>query len=349
MKHSNIETTRILLLTDYRSQFYFSTKYRGASVNISRLEKIFKESNFSLTVRKFSEINFREENYEGNFILYNSSEDPLLRYKGYIEDIILGLHYQGAVLIPSFYYFRAHQNKVFMEIIRDLLLKNNAGNILSKVYGTYEDYLTDLNNEKLEQRFVIKPNFGTRSKGIKLLTSPKDKKNYPFKLSRTFTLHNIKWAISRFFTDKPYTRQSNNRKSFIVQNFIDNIEGDFRIIVYHQKYYVLYRKNRKDDFRASGSGNFEFNVTLPYGLLNFAQNIFSKLNVPYASFDIGHKDGNFFLFEFQFMCLGQFAFEKSKWFFRSNSKLEWEKIYETPDLEKEIANSVINYIKKNNK
>lgn len=334
----------IILLTDYRNQFYFSTKSRGGSMDLRKLSKNFKNQGLNLIVKKFSDIDFRNENYEGKHIIYQSSEDPSLSYKDYIQDILLALHFQGAILIPSIYYFRAHHNKVFMEIIRDLVCSNEAGNITSRGYGTYEEYLSEFSKYK-NGKYVIKPDAGTRSKGVRLMTTIKQKLRFPFSASRTFTFHNLRWAFSKLTTGKPFVRQSNNRKKFIIQNFIEDLKGDYRIIIYGKKYYALYRKNRDNDFRASGSGNLNFNIKLPDGLLDYAQLIYQKFNVPFVSLDIGYKDGSFFLFEFQFVCLGQYVVEKSTWYYK-NSDAGWKKVRENPNVEREIAVSVAEFVKK---
>ena len=138
---------------------------------------------------------------------------------------------------------------------------------------------------------------------------------------------------------------SNNRKKFIIQNFVSALDGDFRILAYGEKYYVVFRKNRKNNFTASGSGNLDFDAELPFGLLDYAKVVYKKLNTPYVSLDIGYKDGEFFLFEFQCLCLGQYTLEKSKSHYKQSLNSEWEKVQETPDLEREIAVTVSSYIK----
>ena len=63
------------------------------------------------------------------------------------------------------------------------------------------------------------------------------------------------------------------------------------------------------------------------------------------SLDIGHSNGKFFLFEFQCLCLGQYTLEKSKFYYKHSSD-GWNRVYETPDLEREISSNVIKYIEK---
>ncbi len=333
----------IIILLDYRNQFYFSTRYRGASVDVEKMKRYFSNHGFKLITKHFYEIDLRIENYRDKLIIYQSSEDPGLSYKDYIEDILLGLNIQGAKLIPDFKYFRAHHNKVFMEILRDISRMKEVQNIESKSFGTYEEYIKSRYSCD-ESSFVIKPGSGTRSRDVSLLSTPLEKKTSPYKISRSFTLDNLKLFFSKIKTGKPFTPMSNNRKKFIIQNFISGLNGDYRILAYGEKYYVVFRKNRKNNFTASGSGKLEFSVNLPDGLLNYARTIYKKLDTPYASLDIGSKNGEFFLFEFQCLCLGQYTLEKSTFYYTQSSSGEWRKVEEIPDLEREIVETVSNYI-----
>ena len=192
---------RVFILLDYRDQFYFSTRYRGACVDIEKLKKYFKNNDYELIVKHFSEIDFRKENYKDEWVLYQSSEDPNLFYKDYIEDVLTALCLQGAKLIPDFRYFRAHHNKVFMELLRDILPIDGIKNIASKGFGTYEEYAKS-DFPALPDTYILKPGVGTRSSGIKLLTNSKDKRKYPYNISRTFTFDNLKLFI--LISDKPF-------------------------------------------------------------------------------------------------------------------------------------------------
>ena len=333
---------RIFLLLDYRNQFYFSTRHRGASVDVEKLKKYFKNNGYELIVKHFFEIDFRSDNYKGEWILYQSSEDPGLFYKDYIEDVLMTLHFQGARLIPDFRYFRAHHNKVYMELLRDVLPISEIKNIQSKGFGTYEEY-TRGNILRSSDPYVLKPGSGTRSSGVKLLATSEDKKKYPHNLSRTLTFDNLKLLISKLITGKPFTPISTNRRKFIVQNFIVGLEGDFRILTYGEKYYAVFRGNRDNDFRASGSGKLNFEAELPEGLLNYAKAVYTQFNVPFMSLDIGYKNGVFYLFEFQCLCLGQYTLEKSKFYYKQIND-EWKRVLETPDLEREIVTTVLSHI-----
>jgi hypothetical protein len=163
---------QVFLLTDYRGQFYSSTKYKGASVDLERLKNYFTELGFELVTVPFSKVDFRTQNYKNKWVLYQSSEDPGLFYRSYIDDIITGLFLQGAKLIPSLAQFKAHHNKHFMEILRDLHESSLIKNICAKRYGTHEDYEKDI-EEIQNEPFVLKSSNTSKSRGVFLLKNIK--------------------------------------------------------------------------------------------------------------------------------------------------------------------------------
>ena len=315
----------------------------GASVNLKHLKDYFVEYSFELIVLPLSKIDFRKQNYKDNWVLYQSSEDPGLFYRSYVDDIVLGLYFQGAKLIPTFSQFRAHHNKNFMEILRELHSLSNIKNIQAKGYGTYEDYLDDVNdlNEKI---FILKSSNTSKSKGVFLLDSQDKKIKLPKKISKTFSLQNFRYLIEKIKTGNKPLLISNHRNKFILQSYIDGLQGDYRVIVYGKKFYVLYRKNRSNDFRASGSMKFDYDIDLPQGLLDYSKQVFESFDTPYMALDIGIKENDFFLFEFQFLSFGQYTLEKSSFYYHLKDRI-WEKEFEKPDLEREIATSVSQFIK----
>lgn len=335
---------KMFLFTDYRGQFYSSTKHRGAAVDLKRLKNYFTEHNFELTILPFSKIDFRRQNYKNTWVLYQSSEDPGLFYRSYVDDIVLGLYIQGAKLIPNLPQFRAHHNKHFLEILRDLHTLPDIRNLEAKRYGTYEDYLKDVNN--LDKKIlVLKSSNSSKSRGVFLLDNYSKKIKLPKIISRTLSLQNLRYFIERLKTGNKPLRISNYRSKFVLQQYVDGLQGDYRVIAYGAKFYVLYRGNRTDDFRASGSMKFNYDVELPEGLLNYAKKVFESFNVPYIALDIGVKGNRFFLFEFQFLSFGQYTLEKSSFHYHFKDE-KWQKQFEKPDLEKEIATSVSEYIRK---
>jgi glutathione synthase/RimK-type ligase-like ATP-grasp enzyme len=338
-----MNTKKIFILVDYRDTFYSSTKEIAGSMDIAKVKMLFERQGYDVKIEKFSDVNFRSEKYNNSFVLYQSSEDPDLRYKDYIEDVLIGLELIGAVLIPDFYKFRAHHNKIFMEILRDVGGCNLIQNITSKKYGTLEELAEHIDDIVLPA--VVKQGAGSRSCGISLCNSTNEVLDFAKRISRSFSLTNFYRFIGGIWSGKGYKPISNFRKKFVVQNFIDSLSYDYKILVYMNKFYVLQRQNRRDDFRASGSGKLSFPEELPGGLLDYVESIFTFFNAPFGSFDVAVKDNEFYLLEFQFLSFGQYALEKSTFFFRKNDSC-WNIVREVSDLEENFVRSICLYIDK---
>lgn len=281
----------ILILIDDRNQFYSSTKEPGGSMNTDAVRKKLEDFGYSAIVKGFSEIDFAKENYKDFFILYQSTEDPDLRYKDFIEDILLGLKMSGAHLIPCFEYFRAHHNKVFMEILRERM--NYGGHIKSLYFGTLEELIKS--EYKFSYPVVVKPGAGSKSENVSLAHDRRRLFKLSSKISSSFTLVNTIRVIKSILNLRSYKLISNNRKKFIVQEFIPGLSGDYKILVYGKRYYVIQRENRPGDFRASGSWLLSFPEIVSNELLDFTQSVFEKSNTPFMGVDIADSNGKLIL------------------------------------------------------
>lgn len=334
---------KILLLVDYRGTFYSSTKKVAGSMDVGKVKALFEKYGYVVTVEGFADVDFRSEKYRGVYVLYQSSEDPDLRYKDYIEDVLLGLELVGAILIPSFHKFRAHHNKVFMEILRDVSGCLLIQNITSKTFGTLEDLELRINT--LSVPAVIKQATGSRSQGVGLGTSLDEVMSVASKMSRTFSLINIRRMLAGIWSGRGYKPISNHRGKFLIQEFIGGLSCDYKVVVYSDRFYFFRRQNRTGDFRASGTLDFTFPDVAPEGLLDYVEKVFTFFDVPFGSFDVGIKDGEFYLLEFQFVSFGQRALERSHVYFRKCDS-KWESVVEASDLEECFTNSVVAYIGK---
>lgn len=336
---------RIFLFVDYREHFYSSVKRREASMDIDSIRAYFAEQDYMLMVKRYPEVDFRKDDFSGEYVLYQSSEDRDLLYKGFIEDIILGLYLQGAILVPPFHLFRAHHNKVFMEILRDLSKDPLLYSVQSRYYGTYEDFI-NLFPFDSGHPVVLKPAAGAMSQGVRLLFTASELQKHARKISRSLHLMDALKNLLKPYWFQGYKRKSNHRHKFVVQNYIPGLDHDFKVLIYGDKYYVLCRHNRKNDFRASGSGMFEWVTQVTEELkivLDFALHVFSCFNVPYISLDIGCDRQQAYLFEMQFLSFGTTAIVNSTGYFCKNSD-GWIRVTEDPILEREFVRSIIQYI-----
>jgi hypothetical protein len=229
-----------------------------------------------------------------------------------------------------------------MEIIRDLLLKDLAPDILSRYYGTIDALVNDREFYKSSQ-FVLKPAEGSMSKGVSSASKFNDLHSLSKKISRT---GNIRADIKDFFRKykhKGYIPDSRYRKKFVVQNLVKELSGDWKVLIFGSKYYVLKRENRKDDFRASGGGRLSYTMEVPPGLLDFSEKLLGALNVPNLSLDIGFSENKFYLFEFQCLYFGSYTLEYSEFYFVKNGN-DWTTVPGKSVLEEEYCRSISAYI-----
>ena len=145
--------------------------------------------------------------------------------------------------------------------------------------------------------------------GVRLSNSRKELYHYIKKLSYSKEpLRQRFKELLRPLKYKGYTAPSVHRHKFVIQNFVNGLGNDWKVLVYGEKFFVVRRPNRANDFRASGSGKpkykFGKNAEVPDGMLDFAYKVYTYYNVPMISLDIAYKDGEFYLIEMQFVAFG---------------------------------------------
>jgi len=339
----------IHILVDYKGYFgskQKSTVYRGG-MDLDLISKYFNKYGYDTKIHKFSEIDFRKNNYKDCLFIYTSQEDFGHHYKNYIDDVLFGLELHGAILIPDYKFLKAHNNKVFMEILRKSEQNDSLNNLDSFHFGCIEELMKY--KDTIEYPIVIKKSTGAMSKGVYLANSWNELILYAKKASRSNHLFSELKDKIRAIRHNGYIKESKYRNQFVLQEFIPNLKNDWKVLIYGDKYYILYRGIRNNDFRASGSGKFIFDneSLIPSGIFDYAQSIFDKLNVPMASFDICYDGKSFYLIEFQFVYFGTTTLEKNDCYYIKDNNNEWIKRVEHSELELVYVDSIINYINNN--
>ncbi len=334
----------VIVLTDYKG--FFESKQKSKIYNggfdLQKLKSLFESKGFNFRTCRFTEVNFRDEDYSGVYVLYTSSEDRDHFYKDFIEDILLGLQLKKAILIPGFEFFRAHNNKVFMEILRDISSVNEIKTIASGYYGVLEDLAYSRNSIKFP--VVYKKALGSKSRGVGMAKNFNELYLRSKEISKSLNLRDFYWEKGRVFKYKTYVPNSSNRKKFITQNMIENLPFDFKILAYNNKYFVIKRYNRPNDFRASGGGLLEYTTELPEGLLDFSKKVYRSFSVPNISIDVAFDGKNFHLIEMQAIYFGTYTLEHSEFYFLDDFVNGWKLVKGRSDLEEVYSDSVIHYI-----
>lgn len=341
---------KIYLLTDYKGNFgskHDAIPYRSG-MNKELLIKTFNDYGYEAVFLNFSEVDFRK-NWKDKIIIYTSQEDIGYHYKDYIEDIVYGLELAGANIIPNYKYLRANNNKVFMEILRDQLEVKEGLTIKSLHFGSLEELKNKI--DKIDFPVVLKTAKGAMSTGVSLAKNKEDLKKKVENISRTKNIRKELWDFGRSLKRKRYIRESKHRGKYIIQNLIPNLKNDWKILIFSEKYFVFQRNVRKNDFRASGSGQLDYHYgskcSFPDGMLQFAKKIYDAVEVPNISIDLCYDGNHFNLIEFQFVYFGSVGHEKSDIYYEFDG-INFNAKENIESLEKFYVDSITKYISNNN-
>ncbi|MBE6070121.1 MAG: hypothetical protein E7211_20890 [Clostridium lundense] len=354
----------LLLLTDWN--YGFASKFVGDSnyhevvnMDIDRMSGLLSED-FEVTVKRYQELDL-SKCYRGWYVVYASSEERGMFYKDYIEDVLLKLLYDGAVLVPDFRCFRAHGNKAFQEMMRKQFKNASLRTLDSDIVGRLEE----LNSDKYDYPVVVKTASGSGSIGVRLAHSKGELRRIVKQLSfvryhdqhykayQDVAYSKIGWMIkTAVYRAKKKSQTTENPSGFfhankiVIQTYADGLDSDYKILYYYGKYYVLHRMNRVRDFRASGSGLFTYpeNVEEIKSVLSYARTAAEEIDAPMISLDIARGKDRLYLIEFQCLNFGPYTIQYAQWHFECDETGEWRRVEGQDDIEAETVRSIKEYI-----
>lgn len=340
-----IVNNKLVVLVDYRGSFYstVSSARTLCTMNVSSIVGYFTSAGFDVQVLKFTDVDF-SKNWQGVPVLYTSSEDIGLLYKGFIEDVVLGLDAAGALLLPNYRYLRSHHNKLMMELLRYQLFPEEAKRLQTSFFGTFEELKSAENSRKWPK--VLKAAYGAGSKQVVMAKGREELLSLAKKISRSWSFGDVLRELRSRLIWRGYAPRSLNRTKFIVQNLVENLDGDFKVLRFGKRFYVLSRKNRKNDFRASGSGNFSREIPSSVNLtelLNYSKWASDIIGSPVCSLDVAFDGNDFHLIEFQCLNFGTLTAEFSD-YCHVFSEGTWSKALGKCDLELVFCDSVMLYL-----
>ena len=342
----------IFLLLNYKGSF--GNKYKSVPLasgfNKEIISEEFSKAGFEVHYLYPSEIDLRTD-VKGKIFLYTSMEDEGCLYKEYTDDVLYALSLKGAILVPGMQFAKAHHNKVFMEMLRDIADIPEIKSISSRHFGAYEEFEKSFDHTLDDNNWVLKSAAGASSLGVRLSHNKKELQKCVKELSASPTA--LKLRLKEFGRRKKYKGYQMNseyRNKIVIQNFIEGLGNDWKVLVFGDKYFVFRRPNRKNDFRASGSGKpkykFGLHAEAPKGMFDFAQRIYEGFNVPMISLDIAYKDGQFHLIEMQFVAFGNSGHYYSKEYFYKEGN-SWKTAPNAETIEKIYVDSMVDYINRN--
>lgn len=337
---------KIAIITDYLGRFgskQRSKSYRSG-MNIEKMNELFLSQKCQVKFFDFTSCLELLKETEPHFILYTSSEDIGEHYKSFIEDSIHLLSLSHHTCIPNFVFLRAHNNKVFMEMLRIHFKFEDVELFQSKFAAT----LKEINQLEISLPIVLKGPSGALSKNVKKALNYKEIPFYFNLLAPGVeSKHRLKEKIRRWRHRSNYRPEELIRGKLVLQKFIPNIDFDWKVLVYYNQLFVLKRNNRKNDFRASGSGLFSYTKDVPIKILDLAWNTREKLNVPHLSIDIAETQYGLGIFEFQAIYFGTKTLENSTFHFVKRNE-NYELIDTTVELENVFVKSCVDFIKNQN-
>ncbi len=348
---------KILILYDNRGYVAYSLLPDAkGKLNITLLKKTFEKAGYVVETIGLHQIRFPTV-YNDWYVIYPSSEDYGLFYKSFIEDILLRLQMDGAILLPRFEYFRAHHNKVMMELIRTRMSEEYR-TLSAKVFYSIQD-LKELLKNPITYPVVVKSAAGAGSAGVALAYNEpqllrvvekmgKVKFNGACLTKKDQIRHYLGRIKRKILKNKYILEQPIPREKMILQSFVPGLENDYKVLIFGEKFYLLRRKVRKNDFRASGSGKLEFPQELgtrEIDVLNYAEGAYRQLNSPLLSIDIAHDGSKCHMVEFQCLNFGPYTLQFSSCYYMKKDN-NWITIETKSVLEEEFANSVITFLEK---
>jgi hypothetical protein len=330
--------TELHLVVDYRGslrQAYWDFE----SLDLDILRRTLDGFNIECIVHRAADlINATDlQQLRGHWVWMTSSQ--VTDYKSYLDDLAFTLS-TCTRMVPSYPLFRAHENKGYQEI-----LKNQLGidSVNGAYFGTLEEF--ELAAQRVRFPAVLKFPEGAHSCNVHKVESADQVRSVMHRRGLNL-LRAAKRRIKTTFFLRRYSPafkgESDYTRRFVLQPMVVGSDYDWKVLVFGRKYYALRRGVRKNDFRASGSGKFEF-VPAPAALLDYAKHIASKIDTPFISLDIIEQNGECALLEFQATHFGPITIMNSPHYYTLHDE-SWQTINETSVLEEEYARAIGQYI-----
>ncbi len=296
----------VVILVDYRGAFWSSKKVTTTptTMDCSALRAALAERGFRTVLMGFDQV-VPSDRWRAIPVVYTSSEDPGLQYKSYIEDVVLALDRCGARLLPRFDLLRAHHNKVYMELLRRILIPDDPLADGTAAFGTVEEYRRSARAPG--PPVFVKGAAGAGSETVRFAGGPQAAMSAARAISRTGWGGRAVRSAVKAVLRPGFTPPSAHRGKFVVQRALPSLDGDFKVLRYGRRYYAVHRGLRPDAPTASGAGNLDFDIASrvdPARLLAYAGEVGRRIDSPFLSMDIAQAGDRFFLLEFQAVCFG---------------------------------------------
>lgn len=344
-----------LVILHGKNEFFGQTRKPWVSMDLKALISGFRRHGFDVANYEYQEVINQNFEIKNSIVFYSFSQRENVRE--YIKDLIYHLSSFDNILVPSYDLLLCHENKGFQE-----LLKKRIG--IKSLECKYFDDKDGIKFDDIRFPVVLKKVDGSNGKNVYLIRSLEELKQKLNKFEHLDKLSKLDlYRRKHLRKNKSYEHYPNysNRKdydeykdyiikrdNFVIQEFVPNLEYDYRVLVMYDKFLVTRRLNKENDFRASGAKRYDFTFETDPDLLNFCRNIFSKFDTPILSMDICKSENNYFLIEYQAIHFGINVVVRSKGYYKFDNE-EWKFFENNNVIEEEIVYSVTSYLLNKNK
>lgn len=323
-------------------------------LDVEQIKKVLTEKyNLEVEITPFTSLLGRLNAVpKGSVLFYATIYNP--EYLQYLKDTIshISAIRPDIILLPNQDQLLSLDNKGYQEYYKkEIGIESVAG----KYYGDINDLVAD--PQKMDYPFVLKLNEGALSSGVQLINDDSELIAFQTKVKQKTIREKVAYFLNKRNSFKKDTNlipkenllESNfdeffqKRKPVVNQEFVPGLECDYKVLVFGGKYFVLKRATRKNDFRASGSGNFEW-IDPPHEILSYAKMVVDKMDIPFISLDLGiDNNKKCYLFEFQGVAFGPLTLTGSDKYFEFKDDA-WNKIETKSNLEDNYAYAIYKFI-----
>jgi len=261
---------------------------------------------------------------------YSSSQAA--HYKQYLQDLVSNLHFMGAVLYPGLEHMLAHEDKAYQAM---RLSRTNLRTPRTFVFG-YRDHAYEFLRSATFP-LVGKTPHGFGSSGVRLIRNAAEGRRWAEcnmihrALDKGRPLYKRVWQ--RLMKPSPCLGL------IVFQEFIPDLPGDWKILIWGDLACGGFRENRPQEFRASGSGRTRY-VELPIPVLDFAFEALGELELPWGSFDVTYDGRQCALLEYQGLHFGLTFLDKGQFHYKRHGSGWWEKRIGKLPLEEQVAHII---------
>jgi glutathione synthase/RimK-type ligase-like ATP-grasp enzyme len=347
-----MKNKKIILLTG-NNKFFGQTRKPWVSMDVDKLQYSIREQGFDVEKYSFHEILNQDKDIRNSVIFYTFSQK--INRRNYIKDVVCFLNNDSNILIPSYDLLLCHENKGFQELFKKRIK-------LSSLSSYYFSSIAELSDYPIRFPIVLKTVDTSNGKGVFLVKSQTELVKIVEKLERQNIFTRLDLIRRKYFRRKKsyknYPDYSNRKdyyqykdyilkeKNFILQEFVPGLDHDYRVLIFYDKYYVMKRYTKKNDFRASGTKIQEYDIEFDQCLLDYAREVYHKFDTPFLSLDIGFHQNKYYLFEFQALHFGLNVLVKSVGCYtQDNNNWNFNHNQNKPEIETELANALVKYVR----